>query len=150
MVHQLIDVYHINKRHLTGLREEVTNLRSQITVLMSKMPVGVPTPISVAATVADSPMAVPPPPPPSPIPNALVSGDRRRRVCQDVTQHSPQDVVCNFARPIVPAPGVESMDKDQRIRIVFVAIQGARPESHQSAPAVSANLIATVADAKFT
>ena len=51
MVHQLIDVCHINERHLTGLREEVTNLRSQITVLMSRMPVGVPTQISVATPV---------------------------------------------------------------------------------------------------
>ena len=77
MVHQLIDVCHINQRHLTGLREEVTNLRSQITVLMSRMPVGVPTPSSVATPVADSPIAVPPP-----LPNAPVSGDRRRRVCR--------------------------------------------------------------------
>ena len=65
-------------------------------------------------------------------------------------QQSPRDVVCTFARPIVPAPGVESMEKEQGIRIVLVAIQGARPESHQSAPAVSANLIAKVADAKCT
>ena len=78
MVHQLIDVCQVNQRHLTGLREEVTNLRSQITVLMSRMPVGVPTPISVATPVGDSPMAVPPP-----VPNAPVSGDsRRRRVCR--------------------------------------------------------------------
>ena len=78
MVHQLIDVCHVNQRHLTGLREEVTNLRSQITMLMSRMPVAVPSPISVATPVADSPMAVPPP-----VPNAPVSGDsRRRRVCR--------------------------------------------------------------------
>ena len=64
-------------------------------------------------------------------------------------QQSPRDVVCSFARPIVPAPGVESMGKEQGIRIVLVAIQGARPESHQSAPA-AANLIAVVADAKCT
>ena len=77
VVHQLIDVWYITQRHLTGLREEVTNLRSQITMLMSRMPVGVPTPISVAAQVADSPIPVP-----HPDPNAPVSGDRRRRVCR--------------------------------------------------------------------
>ena len=67
-----------------------------------------------------------------------------------MTQQSPQDVVYSFARPIVPAPGIESMDREKGIRIVLVAFQGARPESHQSAPAVSANLIATIADAKCT
>ena len=55
---------------------------------------------------------------------------------QDVMQQSPRDVVCSFARPIVPAPSVEFMEKEQGIRIVLVAIQGARPESHQIAPAV--------------
>ena len=45
---------------------------SQITVLVSRMPVGAP--ISVAAPVA--PRAVP-----LPVPNAPVSGDRRWRVC---------------------------------------------------------------------
>ena len=50
---------------------------------------------------------------------------------QDVTLQSLQDVVYNFARPIVPTPCVEFMDKDQEIRIVVVAIQGARPESHK-------------------
>ena len=69
---------------------------------------------------------------------------------QDVIQQSPRDVVCSFARPIVPAPGVESMGKEQKNWIVLVAILGARPESHQIAPAVFANLIATVAVAKCT
>ena len=77
MVHQLIDVCYIKQRHRTGLREEVTNLLSQITVLVSRTPVGVPTPISVVAPDADSHMAVP-----QPVPNALVSGDRQKRVCR--------------------------------------------------------------------
>ena len=64
MVHQFIDVCYINQRHLTGPRKEVTNLLSQITVLVSRMPVGVPTPISVVAPVADSNMAAPPSPSP--------------------------------------------------------------------------------------
>ena len=129
MVHQLIDVCHINQRHLTGLPEEFTNLLSQITVLMSRMPVGVHTP-SVAAPVADSPMAVPPP-----VPNATVSSDRRRRVCRrpGCDTAVPQDVVCCFARPNVQAPGVESMDKEQGIRIVLVAIRV--PQQNVTPPA---------------
>ena len=147
MVHQLVDVCHINQRLLTGLREEVTNLRPQITVLVSWMPVGVHTPISVAAPVADSPMAVPPP-----VPNAPVSGDRQRRVClrSGCDTAVPTGCCVQFYQAHCTTPGVESMDKEQGIRIVLVAIQGVRPESHQSAPAVSADLIATVADAKCT
>ena len=120
LVHQLIHVCHINESHLTGLHEN---------------------PISVAASVADSGMAVPPR-----VPNATVSSDRKRQVCQRPgcdTAVPTGCCVCRFARPIVPAPGVESVDKEQGIRIVRVAIEGVRPESHQSAPAVFANLIAT-------
>ena len=60
------------------------------------------------------------------MPRCQVTGGDGCADAQDVTQQSLQDVH-GFARPIVSAPSVEFMDREQGIRIVLVAIQGARP-----------------------
>ena len=45
-----------------------------------------------------------------PMPWCQVTGGGGCAGAQDVTQQSPEDVVCSFARPIVPAPGVKMSD----------------------------------------
>ena len=62
------------------MREEVTNLRSQITVLMSRSQLEFPHQSAWRHRLQTVPWQFPPSPPP--VPNAPVSGDRRRWVCR--------------------------------------------------------------------
>ena len=130
MVHQWIDVCHVNQRHLTGLREEVTNLRSRCSSLTDQR-----------GDTSCSPMANPPPPS---LPLHLCQVTTDGAGCadaQDVTQQSPQDVVCNFARPIVPALGVEFLSPSRvrrqsptRVHQRFLPIslqQSQMPSAHE-------------------
>ena len=117
MVHQLINVCHINQRHLTGLLEEVTNLRSQISVLVSRVPPGVPAPLRVSAT-ADSPLAVR-----SAVPNVPAS-DRPRRVCRRSGCETavPKGCCVQYCQAHCVSPKCR-MGKEQGIRTAIVAIQ---------------------------
>ena len=64
MVRQLIDISHVNQRHLAGLREEIVSLRSQLSSLLPRAPPVPPVPqpsLPIVVPRSDSADVQPPP-----------------------------------------------------------------------------------------
>ena len=64
MVRQLIDISHVNQRHLASLREEIVSLRSQLSSLLPKAPPVPPVPqpsLPIIVSRSDSADVQPPP-----------------------------------------------------------------------------------------